>query len=93
MKQIQLLGLTPEENNKPIIDYIDKKFNELKTFYEPKKPSEFLTRHQVAEMLHCDVSSVHNMTVKNILVKWQVSGKILYKRQQVLDSIIKIKNK
>ena len=41
MKQVQLLGLTPEENNKPIFNYIDKKFDELKEFYEPKKPTTF----------------------------------------------------
>ena len=64
MKQIQLVGITPEENNEPIFNYIDKKFEELKKFYQPKEPTKYLTRHEVAEMLSVDLSTVHNMTKK-----------------------------
>lgn len=92
MKQVQLVGLTPEENNAPIFKYIDKKIDELKKAFQPKEPSKYLTRHQVAEMLSVDLSTVHNMTVKNILTKYQISGRVLYKRSEVEKSIVKLNN-
>ena len=65
MKQVQLLGLTPEENNQPIFDYIDKQIDELKKFYQPKEPTKYITRQEVAKMLSVDLSTVHNMTKRS----------------------------
>ena len=90
MKQIQLLGMTQQENNLPIFNYIDKKFDELKKFYQPKEPTKYLTRHEVAEMLSVDLSTVHNMTKKGVLQKYQISGRVLYVRDEVQNSIIKL---
>lgn len=90
MKQVQLLGMTQEENNLPIFNYIDKKFDELKKFYQPKEPTKYLTRHEVAEMLSIDLSTVHNMTKKGVLQKYQISGRVLYVRDEVQNSIIKL---
>ena len=90
MKQVQLLGMTQEENNLPIFNYIDKKFDELKNFYQPKEPTKYLTRHEVAEMLSIDLSTVHNMTKKGVLQKYQISGRVLYVRDEVQNSIIKL---
>ena len=90
MKEVQLLGMTQEENNLPIFNYIDKKFDELKKFYQPKEPTKYLTRHEVAEMLSVDLSTVHNMTKKGVLQKYQISGRVLYVRDEVQNSIIKL---
>ena len=90
MKQVQLLGMTQEENNQPIFSYIDKKFDELKEFYQPKEPIKFLTRQEVAEMLSVDLSTVHNMTKKGLLQKYQISGRVLYKRAEVENAIVKL---
>ena len=92
MKQVQLLGMTQEENNLPIFNYIDKKFDELKKFYQPKEPTKYLSRSELAEMLSVDVSSIHNMTKRGILQKYKISGKVLYVKSQVESAIIKIKN-
>ena len=92
MKQVQLVGLTPEENNEPIFNYIDKKFDELKQFYQPKEPVAWLTRQQVAKLLSVDISTVHNMTVKGVLVKYQISGRVLYKRVEVENAITRLNN-
>ena len=92
MKQVQLVGLTPEENNEPIFNYIDKKFDELKQFYQPKEPISWLTRQQVAELLSVDVSTIHNMTIKGVLIKYQISGRVLYKRTEVESAITRLNN-
>ncbi len=90
MQQIQLVGLTPEENRKPVFEYIDKKFEDLKQHLQPKEPTKYLTRHEVAEMLSVDLSTVHNLSVKGTLQKYQIGGRVLYKRQEVEDAIVKL---
>lgn len=90
MQQVQLVGLTPQENNKPIFEYIDKKFDELKNFYQPKEPKKYLTRTEVSKMLSVDISTVHNMSKKGILQKYQISGRILYLRSEVENAIVKL---
>jgi hypothetical protein len=92
MQTVQLVGMTPEENNKPIFEYIDKKFDDLKKFYQPKEPEKYLTRAEVSKMLSVDVSTIHNLTKRNILEKYQIGGRCLYLRSQVEKSIVKINN-
>ena len=41
-------------------------------------------------MLSVDISTVHNMSKKGILQKYQISGRILYLRSEVEDSIVKL---
>ena len=90
MKQVQLLGMTQEENNLPIFNYIDKKFDELKKSFQPKEPTEFLTRQEVSSLLKIDLSSVHNWTKKKILQSYQIGGRVYYKRSEVENAIIKL---
>jgi hypothetical protein len=91
MKTVQLVGMTPEENNKPIFEYFDKKFDDLEKSFQPKEPTIYLTRQGTAKLLSVDISSVHNMSVKGILQKYQISGRVLYKRSEVENAIIKLK--
>ncbi|WP_237588157.1 helix-turn-helix domain-containing protein [Polaribacter sargassicola] len=92
MKQVQLVNITLEELNLAIFNHFDKKIDELKKFYQPKEPKKYLTRLEVSELLSMDISSVHNMTKKGILKKYQISGRVLYIRSEVESSIIKIQN-
>ena len=91
-KQIILQGLTPEEHNQVIFDHIDKRFNELQKHYEPKSQPEFITRHEVADRLKICLTTVHNMTKKGVLIKYQILGKVLYRLDEVLGSLTKIKH-
>jgi len=91
MKQLQLVSITPEELTSSIFNYIDKKFEELKKLYQPKNPTKYQTRKEVADMLSVNISSVHNMSKRGVLQKYQISGKVLYKRSEVEAAIIKLK--
>ena len=52
-----------------------------------KEIIEFVTREDVAEILKCDLSTVHNWTIKGYLKKYSMGeGKILYRLQEVLDA-------
>ena len=92
MTQIQLVGITPDA----LLDLIDmrlnKRFNDVTKYLQPKEPTVYLTRQDVAKFLSVDLSTVHNMTVKGILQKYQISGRVLYNRAEVENSIVKIKH-
>jgi hypothetical protein len=67
---------------------LNKRFKDLTTYLQPKEPTVYLKRQGVAKLLSVDLSTVHNMTVKGILQKYQISGRVLYKRDEVENAIV-----
>lgn len=57
--------------------------NELKQSFEPKTPNEYLTRNELAEMLKCDLSTIHNWTKKGKLIPYGLGNRVYYKRAEV----------
>lgn len=74
------------------IEFIKNELKTLKENYQPKEPTKYLTRTEVSEMLSVDISTVHNLTKRNVLEKYQIGGRCLYLRSQVEKSIVKINN-
>lgn len=92
MAVIQIFNTTSEELVVQINEAVKIQLEDLKKNFQPKEPPKYVTRNYVAkEMLHCDISTVHNLTIKGVLTKYQIGGKILYIRQQVEDAIVKLK--
>lgn len=89
-KITQLHSLEPQQILIPI-EELKKSIEDLKKHLQPKEPTQFITRNYVAEeMLHCDLSTVHNLTKKGVLTKYGIGGRVLYKRSEVEEAIIKI---
>ena len=93
MKQMSVFQGTPEDFQEPIFRFIQKEFNILKKEFQPKEPEEYLTRQQVADMLHVDLSTTHNMRKRSVIKAYQISGKILFKRSEIEAAIIELKIK
>ena len=91
MKQLSLFQGTPEDFQKPIIKIIQKEFDVLKTEFRPREPEEYLTRHQLADMLHVDLSTIHNMRKRGQITAFQISGRILFKRSEIEAAIVELK--
>jgi hypothetical protein len=72
------------------IEFIKNELKTLKENYQPKEPKKYLTRTEVSEMLSVDISTVHNLTKRNVLEKYQIGGRCLYLRSQVEKSIVKL---
>lgn len=74
------------------VDEIKTHLDDLKKNYQIKKPPKYVTRNYVAdEILHCDISTVHNLTVKGILKKYGCGGRVLYILEEVENAIIALK--
>ena len=92
MQQLQFIGITPNALVELIDSAVNKQINELKKSFQPKEPTEFLTRKDVADMLKIDISSVHNWTKRGVLSAYQISGRVYYKRTEVENAIVKLNN-
>jgi len=92
MKGIQFINTTPDELLNQLDARWEKKLQKLKKEFQPKEPNKFVTRDYVAnEMLHCNLSTVHNLTVKGILKKYGCGGRVLYRRDEVEAAIVELK--
>lgn len=90
-KTIQFIGTTPNALVNLIDEAVKKQLDDLKKNFQPKEPTEFLTRREVSELLKIDLSSVHNWTKKGILQSYQAGGRIYFKRKEVENAIVKLK--
>jgi hypothetical protein len=73
-----------------VVNEITKQLAEIKKSFEPKKPTEYLSRIEVKDLLKCDLSTVHNWTKKGKLVKHCIGNRAYYKRSEVEAAIKKI---
>jgi len=79
---------TPHEFISLFEKVIDSKISDLKANFEPKKPTEFLTRNEVKELLKVDLSTVHNWTKKGKLKSYGIGNRVYYKRCEVENTLI-----
>lgn len=91
MKQIQFIGVDPEEERNKTLKGIEVLLNDFKKNFEPKTPTEYLSRQEVADLLKADLSSIHNWTKRGILQSYSLAGRVYYKRLEIENAIIKLK--
>lgn len=78
------------EQLKNDIDFLKTELQDLKRNFEPKTPTEFLSRQETAELLKVDISSIHNWTKRGILQSYGISGRVYYKRSEIENAIVKL---
>jgi excisionase family DNA binding protein len=52
------------------------------------KNKELMTRKETAEMLSVSLTTLRTWTVQNIIKSYKLGGKIYYKRNEILESMI-----
>ena len=72
---------------------LENQLNELKQNMEPKAPSEYLTRSEVAKMLKCDLSTLWSWAKKGKLVPYGIGNRVYYKRNEIESAIIQLTTK
>jgi hypothetical protein len=90
MESIQFIAITPEELKTEILQGVKNQLDQLKKDFQPKEPTEYLTRNEVAEMLKIDLSSVHNWTKKGKLKPYGIGSRVYYKRVEVEQALIEL---
>jgi excisionase family DNA binding protein len=59
----------------------------LQNEFEANKPVEFLTSNNVMEWLKISRPTVHRWKIKGVLVAYNVGGKVLFKRSEILEMV------
>src|ERR1017187_1699514 len=83
MKNSILLHEVSREELLKLFEGIQAQLAELKQNFEPKKPNEYLTRSEVAILLKCNLSTIHNWTKKGKLKPYGIGNRVYYKRHEV----------
>ena len=65
--------------------------SKLKEEFQPKKPEEYLTRNEVAELLKINVNTVDRWSRDGKLKRYGIGDRIFYKRSEVESSIVQLK--
>jgi hypothetical protein len=89
-KKIQLIEITPQQLETAILDGVKIQIENLKENFLPERPTEYLTRQEVAKMLKVDLSTLHNWHKKGKLVPYGLGGRVYYKRSDLDIAIIKL---
>jgi predicted DNA-binding transcriptional regulator AlpA len=79
--------MTAEQLIKLFTD-LQNQINELKLHHEPKQPTEYLTRNEVAELLKCDLSTIWNWSKKGKLIPYCIGNRTYYKRSDIELALI-----
>lgn len=88
-KTIQLIGITPEQFQNAILEGVRTQLNELKKDFQPKEPTELLTRQETADLFKVDLSTLHNWNKKKILTPCNVGARVYYRRKDIEQTIVK----
>lgn len=90
MQAVQFIQITPEEFQESILNGVQEQISLLKAEFQPKEPTEYLTRNEVAQLLKVDLSTVHNWTKKGKIKAYGLGNRVYYKRHELNKSLIPI---
>jgi hypothetical protein len=85
------LELIYPEELKQDISKLRSELAEIKMNLQPKEPTKYLGRREVAQMLDVNISTIHNWTVKGVLTALQIGGRIYYRKKDVEAALIELK--
>ena len=90
MQAVQFIQITPQEFQESILKGFQEEISLLKAEFQPKEPTEYLTRNEVAKLLKVDLSTVHNWTKKGKIKAYGLGNRVYYKRHELNQSLIQI---
>jgi len=90
MQQVQFISVTPEQLQNAIIEGVKLQFDELKTNFEPKTPTQFYSRSQVCKKLGISPATLHNWVKQKKLPCFGLGGRIFFKNEDIENSIIQL---
>ncbi|WP_142785012.1 helix-turn-helix domain-containing protein [Changchengzhania lutea] len=91
MANIQFIQVTPDELTEVIVKGVKHQLDELKKEFQPKQPTEYLTRNEVAKMLSIDLSTVHNWCKSKKLKPLGIGNRVYFRRVDVEAALVELK--
>jgi len=92
MNTIQFIGTTPNDLITEIKNALIPELREqLSKDFQPKEPTEYLTRSEVCELLQIDLSTLHRWRKDGTLTAYGVGNRVYFKRSEIDEYINKNK--
>ena len=85
-----LFSVCPDDFKKDIVETLRNDIILILQKHQTKESDEYLTRKEVAELLKCDLSTIHNWTKKGKLTKYGIGDRTYYKKSDIEKAIVKI---
>lgn len=83
MKTSTILHEVSPEQITSLFEGLQSQLDDLKTNLQPKQPAEYLTRAEVAEMLKCNISTLHNWVKSGKLIPYGIGNRVYFKRSDI----------
>lgn len=87
MQTIEFIQTTPSNLSQLIKtalqDFKTELRAELAKEFQPKEPTQYLTREEVCEMLSISLATLFRYTKKGIFKAYAVEGRVYYKRHEI----------
>lgn len=93
MNAIQITQFTPNELKSLLMEGVQQVINQIREEFQPKTPTQYLTRKQVAKMLDINLTTLNNWTNRGVLTSYGIQGRVYYKRDEVERAFIELKQK
>ena len=93
MEVIKFIQIEPNELKSLLMEGVQQVVNQIREEFQPKTPTEYLTRKQVAKMLDINLTTLNNWTNKGVLISYGIQGRVYYKRDEVERAFIELKQK
>lgn len=88
MEAIQFLGTSPADLITELKNSLIPELREqLAKDFQPKQPTEYLTRKEVCELLSIDLSSLHRWRKEGTLTAYGIGNRVYFKRSEI-DEVI-----
>ncbi len=88
MKNSTILHEVTPEQITSLFEGLQNQLTELKQNFQPKEPTVWLTRNEVAELLKVDLSTLWNWQKKSKLVPFGIGNRVLYRRSDIDSALI-----
>ncbi|WP_347173637.1 helix-turn-helix domain-containing protein [Polaribacter uvawellassae] len=91
-KITQVHHINQEDLLQSFLSGVEQKLNSFKENFQPKKPTVWISRKEVGEILSISLVSVDAWTKKGILTAYRIGNKKRFKRTEVENALTKIEN-
>lgn len=84
MAQVQFIGTNPTDLITELENSLIPKLTEkLSVQFQPKEPTEYLTRSEVCKLLKIDLSSLHRWRKEGKIPSYGIGNRVYFKRSEV----------
>lgn len=92
MSTIQFIGTNPTDLITELKNVLIPELKaQLSAQFQPKEPTEYLTRSEVCKLLKIDLSTLHRWRKENIIPCYGMQNRVYFKRSEVEQIINKNK--